>query len=55
MLIVFVNFNHVVHLGNVTANSNRVLAESHHYTKQVTEKVGSLIPVVVEGVAGVRC
>ena len=45
----------MVHLGNIAANSNRVFAESYDNTKQVIEKVGSLAPVVVKGVAGIRC
>ena len=55
MLIVFGNCDHVIHLGDVAANSNKVFAESYHNTKQVIEKIGSLVPVVVEGVAGIRC
>lgn len=45
----------MVHLGNVAANGNKVFAESYYNTKQVIEKVGPLVPVVVKGVAGIRC
>ena len=45
----------MVHLGNVTADSNGILTISHHNTRQIIEEVRSLEPVVVEGVAVIRC